>query len=496
MKIKCDALDLEVQNKLNRLDNLDDKIGFVYVNNGKYDIKKIDSINARTIYTTDDIIKIRSHKYNSCDNYISGKDKILTLTSDARATKKLLHNAEFSSLFKTQYKFIKYFDLDDKIGTVNASGILHVLNINDLSHVAINILDILKNKFIFRQLYPSDILDICKFNDSFLISIRNNGIYKFNLDSECELFSTEQNVDILKILNNNIVLCCRKNTYNNAIFFLDNAGRKILTFNTLAIEQKYILDVIVLNNYFYIIADTKTALHTNKMLYKFELDDACISYHDVSDRISFNRINSKYQYVKTIAYSNDLYMLFVVDSKICIWYYNSEFNSYEIHETDVVVDIDNIRDFGVVDNVLTVATNNKILQFKNFNIDTVVANKNNILDCIIINNVLYLSDGLMLYKYGSYNYKDYSILTFDLTDINNVNNADVYISANKKLSYKFYDAITKIEIIPAYGMYVNETDVIFKLLNINNNIRVQVSNLDINSEIHDLIIHVNQLYLK
>lgn len=496
MKIKLEELDLPVQEKIQRLDCLQDKTGFVFVENGSYITKKIDSIGLRTVYSTDDIKNMKSYK-NSKSNYISATDKIMTLVSDANATKKLLHKAEFSQLFKTQYKFSKYFNVDNNLCAINTSGIMYLINTNDLSYETLDILNIIKNKYVFKQLYPSDILDIIWFDDnSYLISILNNGIYKFTMNGDCELFSSETNIDIMRILSNNTILCCRKNTYINAIIILDFSGRKIMTFNTLSTEQKYILDVIVLDTCFYIVADTMTMLHHNKILHKFELDDACISYHDISMRMPLNKRNSIYQYIKTIHYKNNLYTLYVVNNKITICYYNAEFNSYEYYDTDILIDIDELLDIDIVNNMVTIVTYDKIYQINNFKLHSINANQENIIDAKIICNNLYLSDGLILYKFNSFMYKNYSLLTLDVSDIKNVNNADIYITANKKLSYKFYDVDTKIEIVPSYGMYINNTDVIFKLYNVTSNLRIQINNLDENTEIYDVVLHINQLYLK
>ena len=113
---------------------------------------------------------MKSYK-NSNNNYISATDKILTLVADANATKKLLHKAEFSQLFKTQYKFSKYYNVDNNLCAINTSGIMYVINTNDLSYETLDILNIIKNKYVFKQLYPSDILDITYFENSYLIDI-------------------------------------------------------------------------------------------------------------------------------------------------------------------------------------------------------------------------------------------------------------------------------------------------------------------------------------
>lgn len=499
MKITMSDLDQNIISKLSKLDNL--STGLLYSDNGNITTKEVNEIvksKADKVFSQDDITEIKKHLYKSSDNYISSFDRAMLLTNNAIQTKTFLKEINATELFKNQYKFITYFKCKNSAFLVNNVCDIYWLDVVNKSYKYINLAQLFKNLFNIKKMYPSDITYVTALDENTaLISLAKNGVYSVNYETKTVIKITKElNIDIIKVLDEDRIICARKSTLTDNLFIINKNGQKVLKYNQISKLNEYIENIIVADNCFYVMSDVKSSLHSDVILHKFTLDLAQINYEYDDYSSAKNKRDSQYMIFGAVNVNNDVYILTVKNDNVIMWKYVDEFNSYEYYDLDLNIPFDDITDFDVTDSIINIITKDRIYQYEDMKIVNNIKLNIEYKNAFGISGTLYCLTDLSVYFIPQQTTQSYSILTFDISFVKGINSVDFYADSDTKLKYKFYDPQTNVEISPYFGIYLNSTNVLYRLLNITTNVRVQVSDITESTNINGIVVHANNTYYK
>lgn len=466
---------------------------FISYNGERMVYNKVNQINLKKVFYESEIEQLRlknqEHMFYDLINFDNApidNFKSLPVLQKSR------------ELFKAENDLFLTRKIGDSFYAMDVEGYIYEYDLKAEELIySFNLIEEIRHNFAVSSIYIFDFLDIEKYGDGFLISLKNNGVFFVDVkNAEIELKFPELNIDFIKNLGRENVLLASKRINNNLMVYNFDTELKVETWNNLKKSGNQVVeDVFIDPDLILVLGKYQSIENAEKLLHAWEVDYEGLVLDNIDSHIFPGSKGFDYRILKVISDDDIIYLYGLKNNKLFVWKYNKENlnHKYEEYMFDDIK-LDYLNNLVINDEKLFYIINNNLI-ISNFN-KKILCNiklENNILDIWNYNLDLIVQDRrtISMLQVPEYN---------NVTDINlkikgNCNNIDVLIQGTNIKSVLFIDSESLSKITPEY-MMAKDNEIITKLTNVRSKTILIQLQLYPDSVIDSIVVNHDNIYIK
>lgn len=336
MRIRRADLENQIIEKLDQLDNITslpyiDGEGFVSYDKDKgFYFKKTNDTYLKKIYDENDFLDMENAVYHPAANVKSSAytDMRVDKARYSAAVSSLIVDAKYKGILDMADAIRLFKHKDNRFIAMDISG--NVIEVMDNAiRYSINIVMLLRNTFSFSELEPFDVTDIEIIDDGFMVSVIQNGVYKYNFKTATvEMVLADTGVKMIQDLNDAKVFCVSDNAVT---INMRDSGKKIETYHT--IKNAYQIPFLMRSEGRDIFIIGKTMIrNSDKLVHLWREDIAKVNYNNKDGALSTHKSASEYEIRFASIDKNYLYISGLYRNKLFIWKYDRDYLHREPEE--------------------------------------------------------------------------------------------------------------------------------------------------------------------
>lgn len=464
MRIGFNDLDQNISSRIKKFDELEMNYNpsdgnIVMYNGTTFYTGSLPKEENKILYFTDrSINNLKEHLYLSNNEYKTSFDTVFNKANIFASTfKNMVNTLEPNFLCKAEAKVLFMKEYNAFYYVYSANGKLYKINkYNINTQQVFDIYSLIKLNFACNKLKARMINDIIPYNNGFLVSTLNYGLYYINIETGTYEFKFNYpNIKQIELLiNDNLLIITDDLSYNVNIVNL-KTNMKVESFNNLCKNTMRAEKAIKLYNNDFVIL-TKSAGNVEKALHYWTLDESGLSYENMDYEIASNKQDPNYQIKFIDADKEYIYISGIYEKKLFVWKWNLSklgdnpeeiiFNKLPINYDDLYYVKTNNREVHFVVKDRAIKYNGDIIE-------------NNILNKFLTSNQVYYFnnkfiavDGKDVIFYNEPKYSFYNEIRLNIYNENiTCNNINIFIdSAKGNEKVTLYDSKTLEQIIPDF----------------------------------------------
>ncbi len=505
MKLSTNDLDKSLIDKITQLDEMrlnytkDDGNIVMYDGNSFYTGKMPEVKVKLPYFSTEELYNFKQNLFSNNELYTSSyTNNFQNEVRNNSAFKNIMKSMSYSFISKLDSTALFFKMYGSYYYAFTSSGKLYKISKTQLNEQTVfDIIAILKTNFACQNLFARKILDIIPYEDGFLISVLDNGVYYININTGIyELKLNITSINKLYRLNSTKILALSNTEKKSVIIFDAVSGKKIDSFDTLSNFNQLPDSAVITEKGFYVLGKYIGNSAPINMIHYWQLDAGEISYENYDDLVDIALEYNKYQYITIDNDENNL-LVYGIKSNGNIFrcVYDIQNNTNDYYEMDVIkpnsTKLFVNKNIYIVNNSVYIIEDNAILDMFKLSL--------NINDKIYFdkNSIIYVG-GRDIISYTFPKYAFYPTESFVIYDENGIcNNIKILVSSTTgKEKIALFNGETKEQIIPQFYGLTENNEFIIVLKNCKATKIVMTIDFNKESEIKNIVVKTNREYFE
>ena len=292
MKLSTNDLDKSLIDKITQLDEMrlnytkDDGNIVMYDGNSFYTGKMPEVKVKLPYFSTEELYNFKQNLFSNNELYTSSyTNNFQNEVRNNSAFKNIMKSMSYSFISKLDSTALFFKMYGSYYYAFTSSGKLYKISKTQLNEQTVfDIIAILKTNFACQNLFARKILDIIPYEDGFLISVLDNGVYYININTGIyELKLNITSINKLYRLNSTKILALSNTEKKSVIIFDAVSGKKIDSFDTLSNFNQLPDSAVITEKGFYVLGKYIGNSAPINMIHYWQLDAGEISYENFNN---------------------------------------------------------------------------------------------------------------------------------------------------------------------------------------------------------------------